>query len=165
MNRLNTPSCGHGAGYDAAIACRSENYPHANLMRKAPVGASRLSAKLPAATEPLPPPSVDDEPTVESGMESIYASEPTADAEPMMDSWMESTVDDKPATPNHLVDVVAMANGLCDTKRTPAGKCRRGQSRTCCRDRQSRQTNRYLAHDDVHCSEHPSLSRIKLDIS
>jgi hypothetical protein len=92
-------------------------------------------------------------------MESIYASEPTADDKPVMESGMESTVDDEPtAPPKHLVNVVAMANGLCDTERTPARKGRRSQSRTCCRNRQSRQTNRYLAHDDVHCSEHPSLS-------
>jgi hypothetical protein len=92
-------------------------------------------------------------------MESIYASEPTPDDKPVMESGMESTVDDKATTPpKYLVDVVAMANGLCDTERTPTGKSRRSQSRTCCRNRQSRQTNRYLAHDDVHCSEHPSLS-------
>jgi hypothetical protein len=114
----------------------------------------------------LPPPSVNDESTVESGMESIHASEPTPNDKPVMESGMESTVDDKPTTPpKHLVDVVAMANGLCDTERTPTGKRRRSQSRTCCRNRQSRQTNRYLAHDDVHCSEHPSLSETKLDSS
>jgi hypothetical protein len=91
-------------------------------------------------------------------MESIYASEPTADDKPVMESGMESAVDDNATTPKHLVNVVAMANGLCDTERTPTGKGRRSQSRTCCRNRQSRQTNRYLTHDDVHCSEHPSLS-------
>jgi hypothetical protein len=88
-------------------------------------------------------------------MESIYASEPTPDDK----SGMESPVDDKPTIPpKHLVNVVAIANGLSDTERTPAGKGRRSRSRTCCRNRQSRQANRYLAHDDVHCSEHPSLS-------
>jgi hypothetical protein len=95
-------------------------------------------------------------------MESIYASEPTADGKPATESGM----DDKPTTPpKHLVKVVAMANGLCDTERAPARKGRCSQSRTCCRNRQSRQTNRYLAHDDVHCSEHPRPLRIKLDSS
>jgi hypothetical protein len=84
-------------------------------------------------------------------MESIYASEPS-----------EPTVDDEPtmesaSPPKHLVNVVAMANGLYDIERTPAGKGRRCQSRTCCRNRQSRQTNRYLAHDDAHCSDHPAF--------
>jgi hypothetical protein len=101
---------------------------------------------------------MDDESTVESRMESIYASEPTADDESMMESWMESVVDDKPTAPKHLVNVVAMANGLCDAKRTAAGKRGRSQSGTCCRNCQSRQANRYLVHDDVHCSERPSLS-------
>jgi hypothetical protein len=96
-------------------------------------------------------------------MESIYASEPTADDKPVMESGMESPVDDKPTIPpKHLVNVVAIANGLSDTERTPAGKGRRSQSRTCCRNRQSRQTNRYLAHDDVHCSA-PQPFTIKLD--
>jgi hypothetical protein len=93
-----------------------------------------------------------DEPAVESGMESIYGSEPRADDESMMESGMESMVDDKATTPKHLVNVVAMASGLCDTKGTLAGKRRRSQSRTYCRNRQSRQANRYLAHDDVHCA-------------
>ena len=61
-------------------------------------------------------------------MEPIYRSEPTADDEPAMESWMESMVDDKPTTPKHLVNIVAMANGLCDTKRTAAGKRRCSQS-------------------------------------
>jgi hypothetical protein len=56
------------------------------------------------------------ESTAESGMESICASEPTAD--------------DKPTTPpKHLVNVVAMANGLCDTERAPARKGRRAGRR------------------------------------
>jgi hypothetical protein len=108
--------------------------------------------------KPLPPPSASDESTAESRMESIYASEPTTDDKPVMESRMESVVDDNATPPKHLVNVVAMANGLCETQRTPTGKGRRSQSRTCCRNRQSRQTNRYLAHHDVHCSEHPSLS-------
>jgi len=60
-----------------------------------------------------------------------------------------------------FVNVVAsMANRLCDTEGTPAGKGRRSQSRTGCRNRQGRQTNRNLPHHDAHlrCSEHPSLS-------
>jgi hypothetical protein len=81
-------------------------------------------------------------------MESIYGSEPSVDNESTVKSGMESTVDDiSTATPKHLVNAVAMANGLFDTERTPAGKGRRSQSRTCCRNRQSCQSDRYLAHD------------------
>jgi hypothetical protein len=81
-------------------------------------------------------------------MESIYGSEPSVDNESTVKSGMESTVDDmSTATPKHPVNAVAMANGLFDTERTPSGQGHRRQSRTCCRNRQSRQSNRYLAHD------------------
>jgi hypothetical protein len=68
----------------------------------------------------------------------------------------ELTLDDNPTTAPPPIDdlvkiVVSMANRLCGSEGTPAGKGRRSQSPTCCRNRQGRQTNPYFAHHDVRC--------------
>ena len=96
----------------------------------------------------------------ESTVEAKPRSEPTMEGE---GAGSESTVEAKATTESKTASAEAdcgkaVTARVRDTEGAPAGKGRRSQRRTGCRNRHGGQTDCYLADHDAHSDpEHPSL--------
>jgi hypothetical protein len=99
---------------------------------------------------------VEAEPRSESAVEGEGAgSESTMEAKPTTESTAEAKAASAKASPAKAASAKADCGNAViarvrDAEGAPAGKGRRSERRTGCRNRQGGQTNRYLVHHDAH---------------
>ena len=85
-----------------------------------------------------------------AGSESMMECKATTEAKPTSETATEAKAASAKAASAKADCGKAVATRVRDTERAPAGKGRRSERRTGCRNRQGGQTNRYLVHHDAH---------------